>query len=157
MKLIPVQIDYQEDIYSMAKYLLVNDSHPDSMETKIGRFMLGRATGHTKAMQAAARRLRAEGYCVAEVYLNEHLMAHSIRESRHPRPDMCMTYGRLFDCSGFPGGLRARTSHDMPDIILFDTYSFAEQRTPRLRENVEELMYILHKNHNKKTAFFFIQ
>ncbi|CAM0073869.1 hypothetical protein VPHK567_0109 [Vibrio phage K567] len=157
MKLIPVQIDYQDDIYKMAKYLLTNDGHPDSLETKIGRFMLGRATGHTSAMQATASRLRAEGYRVTEVYLNQHMMTDSIRNSHHPHPDMCMTYGHLIDRGFSASALRGRCSHDISDIILFDTYSFAEQRIPNLSAKVEEFMYILHRHYHKRTAFFFIQ
>lgn len=154
MKLVPMTVDYSEDIYTMCKYLLLNDTHTECPETKIGRFMLGRATGHTTSMMQASERLRREGFNVLEVYLNEQ---HRVMNRRGEEHDTATTYDRFVRDGFHHRAFVGRRNRDMPDIILFDTYSFAEQRVRGVSTKVDELMHILWHQLNKKTAFFFIQ
>ncbi|AGB07082.1 hypothetical protein phiST2_0321 [Vibrio phage phi-ST2] len=154
MKLVPMTVDYSEDIYTMCKYLLLNDTHTECPETKIGRFMLGRATGHTTSMVKAAERLRREGFNVLEVYYNELNRSMNRRGWNH---DMATTYDKIVRDGFYHNAFVGRGNANMPDIILFDTYSFAEQRIRGVSTKVDELMHILHREFNKKTAFFFIQ
>ncbi|AGN30124.1 hypothetical protein VPFG_00122 [Vibrio phage nt-1] len=153
MKLVPMTVDYSEDIYTMSKYLLLNETHPDCPETKIGRFMLGRATGHTTALKQTADRLRKEGYRVLEVYYNTANL-HMHRPNNKDRR-IAITYSTLVqDNSNLYRGM---TRDSVPDIVLCDAYSVAEQRIRGVREVMDELPYMFRHIFNKQTAFFFIQ
>ncbi|AUR85835.1 hypothetical protein NVP1081O_100 [Vibrio phage 1.081.O._10N.286.52.C2] len=147
MKIVPMTVDFSRDIYTMCEYLIKVDAYPNCPEVKIGRFMLGRATGHTTAVIAAAERLRSEGKVV-------HLVLHTstlTRELRHHADNFSLNSYSVDVMHG------CRESC-VPDIIIFDTWTCMQRGNHRKADEIEtHMLPALHSHFKKKTAMLFVQ
>lgn len=153
MKIVPMRIDYTNDIRTMCEYLLRCDLHDPyhiNSEELIGRFQVGRASGHTTALKDVANSFRVRGLRVVEVYGN--------RAELQGRSSSEVLYYGAFDVRNSHGvHTLSRNGEDMPDLIMFDAYSHFAPRLRGVEEGIDRMIHILHRGMRKRTVFFFVQ
>ena len=158
MELKNIQVDFSSELGKMAKYLILHDaSEHRNLDCKIGKFMLGRATGHTKAVLQTVTYLSHAGFNVRVMHLNEETKRDAMMTSRKEghifKPNHHYTYNQLICNSTFHCG-----TGEHVDLIIFDTYSYARSRYAKLEETIVEFMhYIFEKSKGTRTGFLFIQ
>lgn len=158
MELNDIKVDFSSDIYKMAKYLILHDaSEFRNIESKIGKFMLGRATGHTTAVLQTVKDLAYAGFNVRVIHLNENMKNSAIMHARklgHTfNPNHHYTYSDLLYNGAFHCGMGEHI-----DLIIFDSYTHASEHYNKLEETLDEFMhYTFNKSKGTRTGFLFIQ
>ncbi len=148
MKIIPMRIDYTADIRTMCEYLLRCELHDPAYiqsEQLIGRFQVGRATGHSTALKTVADSFRKQGLHVLEVYGNRE-------ELRARDDDEVIHYSKFSTQNRF---LRLGTG--VPDLVLFDAASHFIPQLHGVEEGINNFMMYLHRGIKKRTVFFYVQ
>jgi hypothetical protein len=140
---ITISVDFTDDIYKMCKYLLMVDSQ--QIDQKIGRFSLGRRTGHTTSLISVADKLSRDGYEVLCV-----VSSHMYREIRHSEYGYdIMQYVNITE--------HAFRGRDAYDIVLFDEVNSTGMRKQRELDNIINYMQCGKLPGGKHTALFFMQ
>lgn len=163
MNLNNLHMNFSSDIYRMAKYLILHDaSESHCVESKIGKFMLGRGTGHTSAVLETADTLSIVGFNIRVIHLNEQMKNYAIKQSsEHTKrgnkrvPERHYTYNELLNNNIF----RTDMSEHI-DLFIFDAFTHAKNNSNdnKLEESIDEFVhYVFTKSNGTRTGFLFIQ
>lgn len=151
MKITPMTVDYTDDIYTMCEYLIKNEVSPEHAETKVGRFSLGRATGHSRSIESAVERLEAKQINTLVVYPTNSHMNIAVKQNQGNKNGIT-TYCRLS-----ADMFRGYCHRDIPDIIIFDNFSSLELFGEFGLLDVHKLYYEFLQYHRKSVAFMIVQ
>jgi hypothetical protein len=145
---ISLTVDFNDTVYNMCKYIIMVDAQ--CIDQKVGRFLLGRQTGHTSVMVSVANKLHKSGYRV--VCVTSEQGRRLLERCSGGNGVLC----KVISYSNFNrNALRGDYEYD---IIIFDE---CENNKSQLSEGA--LDYTMSRsNHNiqngfKSTAFFFLQ